>query len=907
MHVVFPWKRFEKGRISKRLSRRMRPDRGDDLALQVPQRSMLSYMDVLTLLQGSESISMTKTDHSFSRNEPEAPHATPCIERFLQVQKPGRYIGRELNATLKDPAACKFHMALAFPDVYEIGMSHLGLKILYSIVNSQPTMYAERAFAPWPDMEKVLREQGQPLTTLETGTPLRALDVVGFSLQYELCATTVLQMLDLGGIPLRSRDRSDGDPLVIAGGPVAFNPTPMSPFIDAFVIGDGEEVILELANEYIQWKRSGRNRQDLLWRLKTVPGIYVPALHEPGENVRRRIVNDLDTAAFPTKVPVPFCETVHDRIGIEIARGCTRGCRFCQAGIVYRPVRERSASTLIDLVGESLRETGYEEVALLSLSSGDYSHICDLISRLNRELAPRKVATSLPSLRTDTFDGQMAAEIRKVRKTGFTLAPEAGTQRLRRVINKGNTEEDLERALMQAFEYGWQSVKLYFMIGLPLETDEDLEGIANLVRKAAKLAGHKKITASVSTFVPKAHTPFQWAEQIDMAEIKRRQGHLRRALQKSRVALKFHAVEMSFLEGLLARGDARLAGVVETAYKNGARFDGWDDQLCLPLWLEAIDRHGLDPRRFLGARALDEALPWDFIDIGVSKAFLSEEWRKALREEETEDCRHGQCGGCGVCDFERVYPRLGQPLTGEYSDETAQAIKPEHHAPPRRFRLQYAKKGSMSLLGHHDIERSFHRAFRRVGLNLAYSQGFHPHPRMRFSPPTGLGVESECEFLDFDLVEFNDELAGLIEALKRALPEGIYPLILTETPLNEPPFSAKLQYVTYQIVTPDQMSLEELESRVRDYHERSSFLMSDVRKGKRRSRDLKTWIARLECRNNTLEMVLRMSPAGSVNPREAARTILGLTPSQALSLKIVKTAVNTEPSLGGQESQLHGQ
>ncbi|MGC9028092.1 MAG: TIGR03960 family B12-binding radical SAM protein [Desulfomonilaceae bacterium] len=843
---------------------------------------------------------MNQTIQNSRDEEPCGPHAAPCIERLLRVQKPGRYIGKEFNAILKDPGACEFHMALAFPDVYEIGMSHLGLKILYSIVNSRPGMYAERVFAPWPDMEQALREQGQPLVTLETGTPLGNLDVVGFSLQYELCAATVLQMLDLGGIPLRSRDRSDGNPLVIAGGPVAFNPTPMSPFIDAFVIGDGEEAILEIAQEYIQWKRSRETRQELLSRFKTISGIYVPALHEPGEIVRKRIVVDLDQAPFPTNAPVPFCETVHDRIGMEIARGCTRGCRFCQAGMVYRPVRERSARSIIDLVLQSLRETGYDEVALLSLSSGDYSHICDVIRTLNAELAPRKTATSLPSLRTDTFDSQMAAEIRKVRKTGFTLAPEAGAERLRRIINKGNTEADLERALTQAFEYGWQSVKLYFMIGLPWETDEDIEAIANLARKAVKIAGGKKITVSVSSFVPKAHTPFQWAEQIDIPEIRRRQASLRRALSKARVTVKFHAPEMSFLEGLLARGDARMSDVIETAYKNGARFDGWDDQLRLPLWLEAMERHGLDPHSYLRARGLDEALPWDFVDIGVSKAFLSEEWLRALREEATEDCRHGQCAGCGICDFEKIYPRLGQALTRECVEESPRDAASEHHASQRRFRLQYGKKGPMSLLGHHDIERAFHRAFRRVGLNLAYSQGFHPHPRMRFSPPTGLGIESECEFVDFDLVGYEEESGRLLETLKSALPEGIYPVSLVETPLNEPPFSAKLQYVTYQIVAQDHVSLDALEAGVREFHESTSFVMSDVRKGKRRSRDLKTWIARLERRDNTLEMVLKTSPAGSVNPREAARTILGLTPAQALSLKITKTAVSVEPRLGGQ-------
>ena len=837
-----------------------------------------------------------------------SPHlfaATPEMrlspEHYLSVQRPARYIGQEINSVIKDLGSVEFHMALAFPDVYEIGMSHLGLKILYSIVNAHPRLYAERVFAPWPDLEKIMRDQGVPLTTMETGTALKELDVLGFSLQYELCATTVLQMLDLGGIPLRSQDRSQADPLVIAGGPVVLNPAPMSRFIDAFVIGEAEEVILEIAQRYIHWKRSGQSRTELLRCMKAISGVYVPALHEPQETVKKRVVDDLNQAPFPTRLIVPSCEAVHDRIGVEIARGCTRGCRFCQAGMVYRPVRERSPSSIIDLVMTSLQETGYEEVALLSLSSGDYSHIADLIETLNRTLAPRKVAISLPSLRTDTFDSRMAQEIRKVRKTGFTLAPEAGTERLRRIINKGNTEEDLETALTKAFECGWQSVKLYFMIGLPLETDADLEGIAHLARKAVKLACGRKITVSVSSFVPKAHTPFQWAEQIDIAEIKRRQSHVRRSLQKMRLKVKFHTPEMSFVEGLLARGDEAISKVIETAYSKGARFDGWDDQLQLPIWLEAMAEHDLDPARYLRARNLDETLPWDFIDAGVSKEFLVDEWRKALREEGSQDCRSGQCLGCGACDFDKIYPRLAPPLTRDISIEatpSSGAVQPS----PRRFRLQYAKKGFMTLLGHHDIERSFHRAFRRAGLELAYSQGFHPHPRMRFSPPLGMGVESECEFVDFDILDYHGGPDSLLDILRTALPPNLWPVSLEETALNEPVFSGRIRYIRYHISVENVISPDALEERIREFHESAALVMTDERKGRRRERDLKTWIADLDAKDARLELVVKVSPEGAVNPREAARLILKLTEKEALSLKISKTAVQVDASGGGQQS-----
>jgi len=549
---------------------------------------------------------------------------------LLGVQKPCRYTGGEINAIHKDRSSVQLHMALAFPDAYEVGMSHLGLKILYSVLNARDDLYAERVFAPWPDMEAVMREAHLPLATLETGTPLADLDIIGFSLQYELCATTVLQMLDLGGIPLLSRDRTVGDPLVIAGGPVAFNPAPLAPFIDAFVIGEGEEAILALADCFIRWKRQAGTREELLQSLRALEGVYIPSVHQAGEVVTRCCVADIDQAHFPARFVVPFCEIVHDRVGIEIARGCTRGCRFCQAGMLYRPVRERTAATVMDLIRRNISATGWEEVALLSLSTGDYSHIGPLIKRVTAEFAPDKVAVSLPSLRTETFDREMAEEIRKVRKTGFTLAPEAGTDRLRRVINKGNTEDDLERAITSAFEQGWNAVKLYFMVGLPFETDDDLEGIVRVVKKAAQWARRGKVTASISTFVPKSHTPFQWAGQISIEETRRRQALIRNHFRGGKVRVKFHEPKISFLEGVFARGDERLSEVIQRAFTKGARFDGWDEHLRFEVWMEAFAECGVQPEAYLEPRSLDKPLPWDMINVGVRGEYLREEWGKKL-------------------------------------------------------------------------------------------------------------------------------------------------------------------------------------------------------------------------------------------------------------------------------------
>ncbi|MFH0821434.1 MAG: TIGR03960 family B12-binding radical SAM protein, partial [Pseudomonadota bacterium] len=521
---------------------------------------------------------------------------------LVGAQKPTRYIGAEINMIRKDPSQVKLRVALAFPDAYEVGMSHLGLKVLYSIVNNRPELAAERVFAPWTDMERLMRSRNLTLCTLESGSPLRDFDLVGFSLQYELCAATVLMMLDLGRIPLRSKERTASDPLIIAGGPIAANPLPLSPFIDAFVIGDGEEVILEIADLLVDLKGRDDSRDARLRALHDVPGVYVPQLHETGRRVTRRVCVDLDKAPYPTAPIVPFCETVHDRVGFEVARGCTRGCRFCQAGILYRPVRERSIQCILSGIRESLKNTGWEEVSLLSLSTGDYSGIKSLVRRAAAEFGRDMVALSLPSLRTETLDEEVAEAIRSVRKTGFTLAPEAGTDRLRRVINKGNTEEDLERSVKTAFRQGWQGVKLYFMIGLPTEQDEDVDGIARLIAKASKWTRGGKLTASVSTFVPKPHTPFQWAEQLSMEETRRRQRLIGRFFRGGRVRVKFHDARTTYLEGILARGDQALADVIESAYRKGARFDGWEECFNLDRWMEAFAERGIDPDSYLRER-----------------------------------------------------------------------------------------------------------------------------------------------------------------------------------------------------------------------------------------------------------------------------------------------------------------
>ncbi|MBQ8108698.1 MAG: TIGR03960 family B12-binding radical SAM protein [Clostridia bacterium] len=599
------------------------------------------------------------------------------IENLLMsVQKPVRYMGGEFNAVMKDADAVDVRYAFLFPDTYEVGMSHLGMKILYHAINKREDAWCERVFSPWVDMAELMRRDGIPLFSLESRTPVREFDLLGITLQYEMSFTNILEALDLAGIPLRREDRREG-PFVICGGPCAFNPEPLAPFVDLIALGDGEEETLQTIDVYKWWKASGRPREDYLKMAAQIPGIYVPSLYDvqynpdgtvrgvtpkPGsgapEVVRKAMVNSLDDAVYPDKLIVPYGEIIHNRIMLEIFRGCTRGCRFCQAGMIYRPVRERSINNLMSMAEDLVSATGYDEISLMSLSSGDYSCLPELAHQMVEKFAARRVKISLPSQRIDTVLTDTLKETQKVRKTALTLAPEAGTQRLRDVINKGVTEEDLMRSVTDAFEQGWSAVKLYFMLGLPTETDEDALGIADLAEKVRRCyfsvpkerrAPGLRITVSASVFVPKNDTPFQWSGQLDYETVVHRQQLLRQALSRVKgVDFKYHAPDVSFIEAVFARGDRRLAEALERAWRLGCRFDGWSDQFRYDLWLRAFEETGIDPGFYATReRDTDEIFPWDHLDCGVTKAYLLREWERARRAECTPDCRKG-CTGCGV-------------------------------------------------------------------------------------------------------------------------------------------------------------------------------------------------------------------------------------------------------------------
>lgn len=598
------------------------------------------------------------------------------LDKVLRrVEKPARYIGGEINSIVKDLDNINTRFAFAFPDIYDVGMSHLGLHILYNLINEEEDLYCERVFTPWVDMEEEMKKNNIPLFSLETKTPLKKFDFIGFTLQYEMSYSNILNMLSMSDIPLLSKDRSEEDPIIIAGGPCVYNPEPLAEIIDIFVIGESEELILEIMKLHNEWKNKKGSKSEFYEEIVKLQGVYIPSFYNIEYNedetikemipvkesypkrIKKRIIKNLDETYFPGKIIVPFIETVHDRIMLEIFRGCTRGCRFCQAGMIYRPIRERSVENLIELAKKLVEATGHDEISLSSLSTSDYSQIEELAKRLITEFKDKKIGISLPSLRLDSFSLETIQEIQKVRKTGLTFAPEAGTQRLRDVINKGIEEKDLIDTTKQAFELGWATVKLYFMIGLPTETEEDVLGIKELAYKVKDLffsmpreerKGNLKITVSASCFVPKPFTPFQWYPQNSMDEFIEKQEILKKSIRDKKITFNTHHPKISFLEAVFARGDRKLSNALVKALEKGCKFDGWSDQFKYDKWIETFEEENIDPKFYANrSRSYDEVLPWDFIEVGVTKKFLIKENEKAISEELTKDCRIN-CVGCGI-------------------------------------------------------------------------------------------------------------------------------------------------------------------------------------------------------------------------------------------------------------------
>jgi len=801
------------------------------------------------------------------------------------VQTPTRYTGNEINAVKKDLEKMDLTFALVFPDLYEIGTSHFGLQILYSILNNHENIAAERFFMPAPDMEAYLLEKKVPCLSMESQTQLKDFDIIGISLLYELNFTNILAMLSLSRIPFYSEERENAFPLIIGGGPCAFNPEPLADFFDAFVIGDGEEAAIQISNQVIEFKRQGDGqKKTLLKLLSKIEGVYVPSFFEPFYNedgiqtlspifedykiVKRAFLPALTKDTFPTSPILPFGKPVHDRLRLEIARGCSRGCRFCQAGMIYRPVRERSLKDLMEIADTSLKTTGHSDISLLSLSTGDYSNLPQLMEQLLDLSQGYCNAISLPSIRAEKLTPELMNIIKKVRKTGFTIAPEAGSQRLRDIINKNLTEESITATVENAFKLGWKNIKLYFMMGLPFETSEDIEAICSLSKKLASgyAKGKATINVSANTFIPKAHTPFQRCAQITLDETKKKLQYLKDNSRHKKLNLKWQSPEMSMIEGVWARGDRKLSTLLKAAFEKGCRLDGWNDKFDFSLWQKAFEETGIDPL-FYTTRKRDETeiLPWDHIDSGVLPSFLKKEFQKAGQASLTPDCRENDCTGCGVCDFKQIKPVLYEIQTTDkktnlLQDKDFKKIREDDF---KKFELSFSKLEKARFFGHLELSTIFNRAIKRAGLVAKYSQGFNPLMQLSFNNALPVGMESEEEIL---FIYLDKDMTGdtIIDKLNKTLPEGL--CITGCRPFNR--FKGKNHDTSSYIIKFSDFCLEK--EQVAAFLSLPEFIVQDLsKKNKIRETDLRKAVKNISFIDlQTIEMVLQKYNDRNVRPME---------------------------------------
>lgn len=833
------------------------------------------------------------------------------------VEKPSRYLGSEINSIKKDLSRSNLLFALAFPDLYEIGTSHFGMQILYNILNKHSKIAAERVFAPDLDMGSYLKSSKTPLCSLESQKPLSCFDIIGFSLLYELNYTNILYMLDLAHIPFFSKQREEKFPFIIAGGPCVFNPEPVADFFDAMVIGDGEEVIIKICDSLIEWGENGdKQKKKLLSTWSDIDGVYIPSLYkheynysgfqtsEPvlsktHHNPKKAVVKNLDNTQFPDKPIVPYGKPVHDRLRLELARGCSRGCRFCQAGMIYRPVRERSPEKLLALSDAAIASTGYDDISLLSLSTGDYSCITLLMVHLMAKFEPQKIAVSLPSLRAGTLTPELMEMVKRVRKTGFTIAPEAGSQRLRDVINKNISQTDIHKTVHDAFMLGWKTIKLYFMIGLPTETYKDLEEIISLVKsirninakQGKKLGRRPQINVSISTFVPKPHTPFQWSSQISLSESKSRLEFLKKRLKLPGIKVKWQQPEVSFLEGLWSRGDRKLSALLVNAYNRGCKFDGWSDKFKYNLWEEALVESDINIDFYTTRqRTMDEPFPWDHIDSRIDRSFLKKEYKKALLCESTPDCRTTKCGMCGACDFNNIEPVLCSKTKDDektsfssLKDACKPSVWPENKS-FEKLKISYCKKDQAKFFGHLELASIFFRALKRAKISVKFSEGFHPKPKISFQDPLPVGIESENESL-FITVLKQTNYDNIIYKLNNCLPSGLK--VNSCKVFNSKTDKFLSKSVSYTVVLKSGFfDMNKLQS----FSKKDSVVISHTNhKGKTKNIDLKKMIKKIYIvESEKLRMTIRKEPGKTLRPNNVIEHIFNLPDSTIRGAKIIK-------------------
>lgn len=824
---------------------------------------------------------------------------------LAQVQTPTRYAGNEINAVKKNLNHVDLTFALVFPDLYEIGTSHFGIQILYSILNSQENIAAERFFTPAPDMEQLMAAKDIPCLSMESQQELSSFDIIGISLLYELNFTNILTLLSLSKIPFYADQRDETFPLIIGGGPCAFNPEPLADFFDAFVIGDGEEVVKQIANQVIEFKKEGDGKKKTLLRLLSkIEGVYIPSfftphwdkngiqiltpLYEDYTRVKRAFLPSLTLDNFPMDPIVPYAKPVHDRLRLEIARGCSRGCRFCQAGMIYRPVRERSVEDLMEIAKFSLKSTGYSEMSLLSLSTGDYSNLAPLMQQLLAMNQGQCNSISLPSIRAEKLTPELMELIKTVRKTGFTIAPEAGTQRLRDIINKNLTEESISATVENALELGWKNIKLYFMMGLPFEEMTDIEGICKLSTQlaVAHAKGKKGITVSVASFIPKSHTPFQRHSQMTLDQTQEKLQYLKDNLRHKRIKLKWQDPKMSLLEGVFARGDRRLAPLLTAAFENGCRLDGWTDKFNFRLWQKAFEDTGIDPEFYTTRkRSEEETLPWDHIDSGVTDTFLKNEFQKSKEKALTPDCRDHECTGCGICDFEKIQPILHDVDTHPTTSPGSMA------SPPRllpddaffKFDVIFSKLDRARFFGHLELATIVERAVKRAGLTVKYSKGFNPSMKLSFENALPLGMESEEETL-FIFLEKGSRPQEIKEALNEVLPNGLHVIACQlHSKLRQNDNTESAYQIRFSTPCMDQTDIDK-------FLALSEFMVEDLsKKGKVRRTDLRQSVQTITLLDEKcIEMVLQQYNTRTIRPTEVLAKYFNIDKDSIQTARIKK-------------------